>query len=139
MIRKYESTMQDDSQQTLEQLISEGQYLLDRYRAERKAIQSPEKDLSDSFQSEVTRVVVRDAFKTLGLGSTARRLFITSLKAGKKNQIHDLESRFQNLVGDWISKVSSFLGQISTITSKNRQNSHTLLSRFSKVEHNMEF
>jgi len=126
--------MQDGSQQTLEQLISEGQYLLDRYHAERIAVQSPEKGLSDSFQSEVARVVVRDAFKAAGFGSTARRLFMTSLKAGKKNQIHDLESRFQNLVGDWILKVSSFLGQVSTIASKNRQNSHTLQSRFSKVE-----
>ena len=126
--------MQDDSQQTLERLISEGQNLLENYQKERKSLKSPGTNLGDTIISEFAGSVVSDAFESGRLGSRARSLSRSSMKTGRKNQIQELDNRYLQLANNWISRVSSYLGAVSTITSSNRQNSQRLVSKFSKIE-----
>ena len=66
--------MQDDSQQTLERLINEGQNLLENYQNERKSLKSPGTNLGDTIISEFAGAVVSDAFESGRLGSRARSL-----------------------------------------------------------------
>jgi len=126
--------MQDDSQNALEQLISEGQNLLNSYQTEIAALKSSETKSSETILSEIAGAIVGSAFESSRIGSTTRRLSKSYLQDERKKKISSLDERYIQQVDSWISKVSSFLSQISVIASTRKPNSQKLLTIFSKIE-----
>jgi hypothetical protein len=126
--------MQDDPQHEIERLISEGQILLQNYQSELESLKSPGTDLGDTILSEFAGAVVSDALGSGHLGRKARSISRASLKTGRKKKIRELESKYLQSVNNWMSKVSGFLSDISTLTSSKRQNSQKLVSKFAKIE-----
>ncbi len=134
MIMSYVSNMQDDSQDALERLISEGQNILDRYQIERKSLKSSGAESGDSILSEFAGAIVGDAFESKRIGSATRRISKSYLRDERKKKLQESNDRYSNLANSWISKAYNYLDGVSTITKTKLQNSHKLLSKFSKVE-----
>ncbi|TET08739.1 MAG: hypothetical protein E3J86_10135 [Candidatus Thorarchaeota archaeon] len=134
MTMSYVSNMQDDSHQTLERLISEGQNILDRSQIERRSLKSSGAESGDSILSEIAGAIVGDAFESPRIGSTTRRISKSYLRDERKKKLLESDDRYFNLANSWISKVYDYLGGVSTVTKTKLQNSHKLLSKFSKIE-----